>query len=43
VRTTRDRAAEAAETVPVTLACATTGIRVDPNPPIVLIYANGRR
>jgi len=43
VRTTADRVAEAAETVPVTLDCATTGVRVDPHQPIVLIYANGRR
>jgi beta-glucosidase len=43
VRTTRDRAAEATETVPVRLACATTGVRVDPHEPTVLIYADGRR
>ena|SRR5215468_2952841 len=43
VRTTADRVAETAETVPVTLDCATTGVRVDPHQPTVVIYANGRR
>jgi len=40
VRTARDRVAEAAETVPVTIASGTIGVRVDPRQPTIVIDPN---